>query len=73
MSYHIKKASAIDGSDVYYGENDRWTNYFPKRKVIPTYVQAEQILSEKVVSTHSPDSKAYTPAWLRKAIIVNEH
>ena len=49
MSYHIKKASAIDGSDVYYGENDRWTNYFPKRKVIPTYFQAEQILSEKVV------------------------
>ncbi len=73
MSYHIKKTSVIDGSNVYYGEDDHWTNEFPKRKIFPTYVQAEQVKNGKVVSTYSPDSKSYTPAWLRKAIIVNEH
>ena len=69
MPYHIKTPSAMNPSvDVYYANNDRWTDSYADRKVYTTKSSADAVKA----TTVTRNGYTYIPKHFTNATVVSE-
>ena len=70
MAYHLKTPSVMGSSigDVYYKEEDTWTEVFEDRKVFSTKSAATAVKN----TTASFNGYTYTPRHFANATVVSE-
>ena len=68
MPYHIKTPSKVNSGDVYWKENNTWTNVYADRKQYSTKSAADAVKA----TTQTKNGVTYTPKWWANATVVTE-
>ena len=68
MPYHIKTPSKVNSGDVYWKENNTWTNVYADRKQYSTKSAADAVKATTVTN----NGVTYQPKWFSNATVVTE-
>ena len=59
MYYHIRRINPL-GINVYYKDDNKWTEDYDQRKIFPTLFQVEQIVNAEVTDKYGVKRKLNT-------------
>jgi len=68
MPYHVKTPGQLGVGDVYWKENNSWTNTYADRKQYSTKSAADAVKA----TTVTINGITYQPAWFKNATVVTE-
>ena len=68
MPYHVKTPGKLNVGDVYWKENNSWTNTYADRKQYSTKSAADAVKA----TTVTINGITYQPAWFKNATVVTE-
>ena len=68
MPYHVKTPKAIGTGDVYWKENNTWTETYADRKQYANISDANAVKATTVTS----NGYTYTPKWFANSTVVTE-
>ena len=72
MPYHVKTPKAIGTGDVYWKENNTWTDVYADRKQYSTKSAADAVKATTVTRVIGGKTMTYQPAWFANATVVTE-
>jgi len=68
MPYHVKTPKALGTGDVYWKENNTWTETYADRKQYANISDANAVKATTVTS----NGYTYTPKWFANSTVVTE-
>ena len=68
MPYHVKTPGKMEVGDVYWKENNSWTNTYADRKQYANKSDADAVKA----TTVTYNGITYQPDWLKNAPVVTE-
>ena len=72
MPYHVKTPKAIGTGDVYWKENNTWTDVYADRKQYSTKSAADAVKATTVTRVIGGKTMTYAPAWFANSTLVTE-
>ncbi len=69
MPYHVKTPGELEVGDVYWKEDNTWTNVYADRKQYANKADADAVKATTVTMTNGI---SYQPAWFKNATVVTE-
>ena len=72
MPYHVKTPKAIGTGDVYWKENNTWTDVYADRKQYSTKSAADAVKATTVTRVIGGKTMTYAPAWFANSTVVTE-
>ena len=71
-NYHIKTPKALGTGDVYWKENNTWTETYADRKQYSTKSAADAVKATTVTRVIGGKTMTYQPKWWADATVVTE-
>ena len=68
MPYHVKTPKALGTGDVYWKENNTWTDVYADRKQYSTKSAADAVKA----TTVTKNGVTYAPKWFANSTVVTE-
>ena len=68
MPYHVKTPKSIGTGDVYWKENNTWTDVYADRKQYANISDANAVKNTK----ETKNGITYAPAWFANSTVVTE-
>ncbi len=72
MPYHVKTPKALGTGDVYWKENNTWTDVYADRKQYSTKSAANAQKATTETNVIGGKTITYTPEWWANATVVTE-
>ena len=72
MPYHVKTPKALGTGDVYWKENNTWTETYADRKQYSTKSAADAVKATTVTRVIGGKTMTYAPKWFADATVVTE-
>ena len=72
MPYHVKTPKALGTGDVYWKENNTWTDVYADRKQYSTKSAADAVKATTVTRVIGGKTMTYAPAWFANSTVVTE-
>ena len=72
MPYHVKTPKALGTGDVYWKENNTWTDVYADRKQYSTKSAADAVKATTVTRVIGGKTMTYAPAWFADSTVVTE-
>ena len=72
MPYHVKTPKAIGTGDVYWKENNTWTDVYADRQQFSAKDQADLIKATVITRVIGGKTMTYAPKWFADATVVTE-
>ena len=72
MPYHVKTPKALGTGDVYWKENNTWTETYADRKQYSTKSAADAVKATTVTRVIGCKTMTYQPKWFADATVVTE-
>ena len=72
MPYHVKTPKAIGTGDVYWKENNTWTDVYADRKQYSTKSAADAVKATTVTRVIGGKTMTYAPKWFADSTVVTE-
>ena len=72
MPYHVKTPKALGTGDVYWKENNTWTDVYADRKQYSTKSAADAVKATTVTRVIGGKTMTYAPKWFANSTVVTE-
>jgi len=72
MPYHVKTPKSLGTGDVYWKENNTWTDVYADRKQYSTKSAADAVKATTVTRVIGGKTMTYAPAWFANSTVVTE-
>ena len=72
MPYHVKTPKALGTGDVYWKENNTWTDVYADRKQYSTKSAADAVKATTVTRVIGGKTMTYAPKWFADSTVVTE-
>ena len=72
MPYHVKTPKKLGTGDVYWKENNTWTDTYADRKQYSTKSAADAVKATTVTRVIGGKTMTYTPEWFSNSTVVTE-
>ena len=72
MPYHVKTPKAIGTGDVYWKENNTWTDVYADRKQYSTKSAADAVKATTETRVIGGRTMTYQPKWFDDSTVVTE-
>ena len=72
MPYHVKTPKSLGTGDVYWKENNTWTDVYADRKQYSTKSAANAVKNTIETRVIGGKTMTYTPSWFANATVVTE-
>ena len=72
MPYHVKTPKSLGTGDVYWKENNTWTDVYADRKQYSTKSAADAVKATTVTRVIGGKTMTYAPKWFADSTVVTE-